>query len=97
VPFPVDHISDQEKKKKRSKQKGHNTLQYYPEYSTQIKDSGVLTVYPHIVTAPRSYEISEKGRKPRSLVKLLISLNCIVSFKKPIDGWTINGEAVCLV
>ena len=82
---------------KRDRKKGrHNTLQSYSEYSTRIKDPGVLTVYPHVVIVPRSFEITERGRKPRSLVRLLISLNCIVSFKKPINGWVVNGENVVL-
>ena len=96
VPLPVHHIGDEEIKDKNRKRGHHNTLQGYPEYSTRIKEPGVLTVYPHIITVPRSYEIAENGRKPRSLIKLLISLNCTVSFKKPIDGWTINGETVAL-
>ena len=90
VPFPVVRIE-----KNGKKQKDH-TLEGYHEYSTRIKGPGVLTVYPHVVTVPRSYEIIEKGRRPESLVRLLISLNCIVSFKKPIEGWVINGENVVL-
>jgi CRISPR-associated protein Cas5 subtype I-B len=95
VPLPAHHIGD-EKIKDMNTERGHHNTQGYPEYSTQIKEPRVLTVYPHVITVPRSYEITENGRKPKSLIRLLISLNCIVSFKKPINGWTINGETVTL-
>jgi CRISPR-associated protein Cas5 subtype I-B len=99
VSFPV---SDTRIQKNDKRQKGHKQHDYQDiykgvqEYSTRIKASGVLTVYPHVITVPRSYEITEKGRKPKLLIKLLISLNCVVSFKKPIDGWVVNGENVVL-
>lgn len=63
VPFPIGHTSEQ-KKKKISKSKGHNMLKNYLEYSTRIKGPGLLITYPHVITVPRSYEISETGRKP---------------------------------
>jgi CRISPR-associated protein Cas5 subtype I-B len=99
VPFPVSDTTDEknEKRQKGRKQSNYTSNRKYHEYTTRIKGSGVFTVYPHVITVPRTYEITEGGRRPRTLVKLLISLNCIVSFKKPIDGWVINGENVVLV
>jgi len=103
VPLPIQEIGNEKQVKRydKGRKQHHDGYRHIEdkghEYSTKIKESRVLTVYPHIITVPRSYEITEKGRKPKSLVKLLVSLNCIVSFKKSIDGWVINGENVALI
>lgn len=68
-----------------------------PEFYSKIKKERSLTVNPHLITIPRSYEITEdSGRKPKSIEGLLMFSNCILSFKKPVDGYLIDDEPVSL-
>ena len=67
------------------------------EYSTRVKKDNTLIVYPQIVRSPKSYEITEKGRKPKIYEKVLMSLNCIIKLKKDFNGFVIDDEKVSLI
>ncbi len=68
-----------------------------PEFYSTIKKEKSLTINPQFVTVPRSYEITEdSGRKPNSIEGLLMFSNCVLSFKKPLDGYLIDDEPVSL-
>jgi len=40
---------------------------------------------------------TEKGSKPLSQKKFLMSVNCRLFFRKAIEGYEIDGENVCLM
>ena len=67
------------------------------EYSTRVKKDNALVVYPQIVRSPKSYEITENGRKPQIYEKVLMSLNCIIKLKKDFNGFVIDDEKVSLI
>ena len=67
------------------------------DYPTKIRKSNSLTIYPEIVESPMSYEITKRGRIPKDRTKLLMSVNCNIVFTKPIDGYEIEGEHICLM
>lgn len=68
------------------------------DYYVIIKEEGKMTVYPQLVRAPRSYEITDSGRKPHNYQTLLMSLNCNIHFRKnKLRGYRIDGEEVCLM
>lgn len=67
------------------------------EFHIKIKKSGDFTIYTEMVTAPTSFDITEKGRKPITHKKFLMSVNCRLFFRKAIEGYEIDGENVCLM
>ncbi len=74
-------------------QEGAPDLEFY----TKIKKAGELTVYTETVKSSTAFDITERGRKPVSQGKFLMSVNCRLFFRKPIEGYEIDGENVCLV
>jgi CRISPR-associated protein Cas5 subtype I-B len=67
------------------------------EYHTKIKEPNKVTVYTEKVRSPRNFEITQRGRIPKNHKKFLMSVNCRLFFKRPLEGYEINGENVCLV
>jgi len=66
-------------------------------YTTKLKDANALTIYPEVVESPKSYVLTERGRIPNNHIKFLMSVNCEISFKEPIEGYTFDGENICLL
>jgi CRISPR-associated protein Cas5 subtype I-B len=66
-------------------------------YTTKLKDANTLTIYPEVVESPTSYQLTKRGRVPNNSTKFLVSVNCKVSFKEPIEGYIIDGENICLL
>jgi CRISPR-associated protein Cas5 subtype I-B len=67
------------------------------DFYTKLKKAGDFTVYTETVKSSTAFQITEKGRKPTSHKKFLMSVNCRLFFKKPIEGYEIDGENVCLL
>lgn len=66
------------------------------DFYTKIKKPGDFTVFTETVKSTTAFHITEKGRKPIHQEKFLMSVNCRLVFKKPLDGYQIGGENVCL-
>jgi CRISPR-associated protein Cas5 subtype I-B len=68
------------------------------DYYVTIKEEGKMTVYPQLVRAPRLYKITDAGREPTEYQTLLMSVNCIIHFrKKGFKGYLLDKEKVCLM
>ena len=67
------------------------------QYHTKIKEPNKVSVYTETIKCPTGFEITEKGRKPKNQKKFLMSVNCRVFFKNPLNGYEIDGENVCLI
>jgi CRISPR-associated protein Cas5 subtype I-B len=66
-------------------------------YTTRLRDANTFTIYPEIVESPTSYQVTKRGRVPGNRKKFLMSVNCKITFKEPIDGYEIDGENICLL
>jgi CRISPR-associated protein Cas5t len=66
-------------------------------YTTLLKEANTFTIFPEVVESPTSYELTPRGRVPNNRKKFLMSVNCKISFKEPIEGYEIDGEDVCLL
>jgi CRISPR-associated protein Cas5 subtype I-B len=67
------------------------------EFYTKIRKPGEFTVHTETVNASTAFKITEKGRKPIAQKKFLMSVNCRLFLRKPIVGYEIDGENVCLM
>jgi CRISPR-associated protein Cas5 subtype I-B len=74
-------------------EEGQQEIDFY----TKIKEPNYLTVYAEIVNSTTAFSINEKGRKPVHQRKFLMPVNCRLFFRKPLEGYQINGENVCLL
>jgi CRISPR-associated protein Cas5 subtype I-B len=70
---------------------------YDIDYYTKIKEPQKITVHTETVRSPTRYEITERGRSPTNQKSFLMSVNCRIFFKKPLDGYEIDGDNVCLM
>jgi CRISPR-associated protein Cas5 subtype I-B len=66
-------------------------------YTTTLKKANTFTIFPEIIESPTTYKLTSRGRVPSNRKKFLMSVNCNISFKEPIEGYEINGENVCLL
>ncbi len=64
------------------------------KFNTKIKDPLLLTVYPFIASCPTKYILNNNGRSPINFHRILMSVNCIIEFKHPLDVYQINGDKV---
>ncbi|MGA7007408.1 MAG: CRISPR-associated protein Cas5, partial [Nitrososphaeraceae archaeon] len=66
-------------------------------YTTLLKEANTFTIFPEIVESPTSYELTPRGRIPNYRKKFLMSVNCKISFKEPIEGYEIDGEDISTI
>jgi CRISPR-associated protein Cas5 subtype I-B len=67
------------------------------EYYTKIKEPHKITAYAETVRSPTSYEVTDRGRRPKGQKKFLMFVNCRIFLKSALNGYEIEGENVCLV
>ena len=67
------------------------------EYSTHIIDNNKLVLLPEISKTVYSFEYTNKGRNPKEYINLIMSYNCELRFKNPIQSYKIGEENICLI